>query len=110
MAEGLPLGIVPIFVRLWYQRSNGPWKYIDITFTAADQTAGSPEIVSSLPGAILVDCAVELIRDATGAGISIWWLYAGTNAEGAQIFDSGALNGVSSVTVSGYQKMEAKST
>ncbi len=57
--------------------------------------------MSPLPGAVLTSASEDFVWQANGANVSTWWLYAGTSEGGKQLFDSGALTGVTSINVPG---------
>ena len=60
-----------------------------------------PEFSSPAPGSILSGSTEEFTWSANGSGADQWWLYVGTIAGGADVYDSGNLGGLTAISVSG---------
>lgn len=86
---GLPTDGSPLYVRLWYV--NARWNALDYVFQA-DDSGGTPEIVSPAPGSVLSGADVDVSLATNGSAISSWRLGVGSYPGGADLFTSGAIS------------------
>lgn len=94
---GLPGHPNTVWVRLWYKISlSAPWQYID-------QVYGATISISPPETDPLFDDSETFTF--TGAGITEWWLYAGTNTGLSNIANSGNLGSTNSYTVTGISSL-----
>jgi len=81
---GLPLDGRTVNVRLWSLLGKN-WQFTDYTYTAA--TAQGAVLTSPTPGAVLSSATVTFAWTA-GNLASQYWLYVGTTAAGADLYNS----------------------
>lgn len=95
--SGLPMDGVPLYVTL-YSEIEGKWQPQSYTYTEA----GSPTLAaltSPAPGSTLLGSSATF-KWSAGAGPSAYWLYIGTTAGAANLYNSGGLSSTS-VAVAG---------
>ena len=93
--SNLPLDASTIYVRLWYRDvpSQGPWKTIDVQYTA-DTPNGAP-ILSPAANATFSSDTETFSWTPVGQV----QLYVGTEFGKRNLYDSGSVAGISSITV-----------
>jgi extracellular elastinolytic metalloproteinase len=94
---GLPVDGRAIHVRLRFRVDGGAWEHEDFTYTAADFI---PKILSPPPGSVLPSQAT-FEWSANGSSVDDWQLQLGSALGDTDIYDSGMLGAVTTVTVSG---------
>ena len=102
--SNLPKDGSTLFVRLWYRINNGAWKFIDYQYTAGKTTSAAPALVTPVPGSTLRGSTLTFKWRSNGATATDYGLNVGTSRGGRDLFRSGALGEVSSVTVSNLPK------
>ncbi|MFK8027568.1 MAG: choice-of-anchor Q domain-containing protein, partial [Gammaproteobacteria bacterium] len=95
--SNLPTDGSTIHARLFYRGASMVWKNADFTFTAFD--APSPEMTAPINGATLTSNSETFSWNANGNAVTDWWFRLGTTVGGQDIYESGNIGSVNSVTV-----------
>ena len=95
---GLPVDGSTIHARLRFRVDGGAWEYNDFIYTAADLI---PRLLSPAPGSVLPGSQATFQWAENGLTVDDWQLQLGSAAGDADIYDSGLLGAVTTVTVSG---------
>ncbi len=98
---GLPVDGSTVVVTLYYRETGGTWQTVVSSYTAATAAFEDPAVTSPLANSTLPGATVQFSWADNGTPVSDWWLYAGTVAGNKSYFDSGALGGATSTTVTG---------
>lgn len=93
---GLPSDGSDVHLTLWY-RAESVWRSVQSTHAAA--SGGSPTFTSPENGAKLTSSSETIRWTDNGAGVTQWWLYAGTSPGSSDLFNSGSLGGAGSTNV-----------
>jgi hypothetical protein len=97
--NSLPSDGSPVYATWWYF-VGGSWSYIEYQYNAFGTNPQKGVITSPAPTSTLTGSSLTFTWTA-GAGVTAYWIDAGSSAGGNQYFQSGNLGNVLTKTVSG---------